>query len=348
MTVSEKSPAVVRPGFVIGCFAVLNFIIWTATWHYFQLFLPLDPVPDVKRFSTQILHALGGKPERVTVGLIIDSFQNFDVLHNNFIFNGSLWFCFDPRVVSAELLDSVTLVNGTVLERSKPYTQLLGDKLFMEYHIRAKFSSPMSYSGFPYDDHRLSLIIAHPSISAGEMILDCASSDFAVHEDLENSGWQEHSRVVEAGYLESQVQTPYTIIKTVSPAVLFVMNFRRTSMRMLTTLVIPMLLMFLTAMFSFSVPLEAGMKNFRFNFALASISGLIAFRYVIESQSPPGVSYFMISDKLFFLFLAVCVLIFFLHLTARMPILRYAYGMVFSLHMLVGCLYIAILMGSLS
>ncbi|MBA3752528.1 hypothetical protein H0X06_07155, partial [Candidatus Dependentiae bacterium] len=78
--------------------------------------------------------------------------------------------------------------------------------------------------------------------------------------------------------------------------------------RRLVTILFPLMLIFYISIFTFSINPITNLRSI-ISLSSASITGLLAFRFVIENLSPK-VGYFMISDYLFFLLLGTTCIVF--------------------------------------
>jgi hypothetical protein len=299
---------VVSAQFVMFWFTLIVTSAMILSFFRFQSFTTLDESYGLKTLSTTFLRGLGGTSGTVQTGLVIDTFHEFNVVNNKFIFEGILWFKFDPSIISMTTIEGISFENGSIIERSSPHSQIIGDDLFVRYNIRASFQSRMNYGGFPADDHKLYLVLVHKGVSPATFIFDAARQDFLIADDMIRQGWKEYDHTVEAGYIESHISSAAIDVSITNPAVAFGIDYRRNSMRDLMTMLLPMLVMLAIGMCSFALNPKTSW-NSRISLTIQTVVGLVAFRFVMESISP-HVGYFMISDYLFFLFLCLYILIF--------------------------------------
>ena len=96
---------------------------------------------------------------KVTVGLYITNFTDFQVPQNNFVFEGIVWFAFNPQVVSLDSIKKFDVAYGQLLHVSDPITKQHGDEAIAQFDVRIKFNTPLNYRLFPLDDHRIQIVL---------------------------------------------------------------------------------------------------------------------------------------------------------------------------------------------
>lgn len=287
----------------------MSLAILISSWMHFQVFVPADRPYSVQPISDELLQKFDTAPPVVATGLVITRFLTFNVAANKFVFEGTLWFYFDPAQIDEKIIEAITFENGSFLEKSAPYTQLINAKKFVRYAVRVKLQTQLNYRAFPDDDHALALIMLHKGASVSNMLFTVARPDFIIQDELAREGWSIFDRNTQSGYVESRIHSAQGNFTTLQPAVAFGIDIRRTSMREFITILFPMLIMLIMSLCTFSV---SGAPE-RLNLTLSSIAGIVAFRFVMDSVSPK-VPYFMLSDYLFLLFLSAYVFLFFMNL----------------------------------
>ena len=250
---------------------------------------------------------LGGFPEAINVGLQIDHFQDFNVTKNQFQFSGNLWFEFEAGTISLEALNDFKFERATILYRSEPDTKLNGSQLMVRYLIKVAYNSGLVFSDFPLDDHRINLVLAHPFISPEEVIFETKTSNFVFDGKLLPFGWNAVRFTVKEGFSESRLSKLDAQRSVVQPLVGFVMDVERYGARYLLAILLPIFLLYFLMFFSFSV--DAGPS---ITVTLGGMTGILAYRYVIEQLSPQSGD-LMLSDYFFFLILTSAMLIFLLN-----------------------------------
>jgi hypothetical protein len=164
----------------------------------------------------------------------------------------------------------------------------------------------LNYADFPLDDHTIYLVLSNHFFSPSEVIFHSDRSSFNVTALI--TGWRAVDHAVETGF-NTVVLDKFDDRKITSfPVAIFSIDFSRNAMRYVLTILLPLMLIFYLVLFSFSV--EPGTS---ISLTAGGITGMLAYRFVIENLSP-ATGTFMMSDYLFFLFLAGSFFVFFLNL----------------------------------
>ncbi len=253
------------------------------------------------------LKKFGGFPEYISVGLHIDRFQDFDVTKNHFQFTGNLWFEFNAGAISLATLQEFQFERATIIYISKPETKLNGNRLFVRYLIRVSYNSGLVFSDFPLDDHRINLVLTHPFISPDEIIFDTSAANFSFDGNLLPFGWRSVGLSVKSGYEKSELRENSPGKTVMQPVVGFSLDVKRYGPRFTLTILLPILIIYFLMFFALSVDVLTSVT-----ITLGGITGILAYRYVIEQLSPLSGD-LMMSDYFFFLFLTSSVMIFLLN-----------------------------------
>ena len=306
--VSNKHPIKqVSPLFQLVCVIISVLLIAFMINKRLTEFRVRERQPAIIRISPKNLTEFGGFLNTVRVGLYIDKFQAFDVVNNLFIFTGILWFQFSAGAISLDTLEKFNFEWATIRDRSKPSVQLVDDKTLVRYNIRVEFMSMLDYTYFPFDDHRLYLVLTNKFVSPREVIFESFQRSFIVKPEADIFGWNQINSSVKTGYAEAKID-PHDERKTLFyPLVIFSIDYARYGIRFLLSILLPLLLIFYLVMFSFSLDKKPGI-----GLAIGGVTAILGYRFVIERLSPPA-GYFMISDYIFFLLLIVSCLIFFIN-----------------------------------
>ena len=289
---------------VIGIILVSVFSAVVAFKPY-KTFVGREPVVSVIPVTPQKIKEWGNVPTRVTVGLYINSFPALDFVNNDFVFDGILWFEFDPALISLNTVSKFSLERGEIISLSEPYTQVIDTKFFARYNIRARFKADLAYQRFPFDDHRLDIILVNRTIQPSEMIFRAYTSFFVISPSIRLTGWDISDTSVRAGMTQS-VLDKYEAQKEVSyPRAVFSISLRRVGARNLLLILLPLFMIYFITLFSFAFNPKTHPGTI-FGLASAGVTSLLSYRFVIEGMSPK-VGYFVLSDQLFILFLAAAL-----------------------------------------
>jgi hypothetical protein len=279
-------------------------------------FTSTDREPTILPLTAERISFFGGSPDPVAVGINIRDFFNFDVVRNEFIFTGIIWFEFDPSVVSLDAISKFSLMRGEILDRSEPNTRITsGGKVMAQYEVRIKLTTPLDYRYFPIDDHKIALGITNNFLQPDEIIFVATTRGFFADQIVGQAGWRPVDFFVKTGITEAMLKRDDTSKTLYHPAAMFTVHYERTGSRYALLIFLPLLLIFYLSLFSLSLD-PARYTGSILSLGAGGVSAMLAYRFVIESLSP-AVGYFMLSDYFYFLFLVLTMIIFFVDIFAQ-------------------------------
>jgi hypothetical protein len=294
MDTNVGSRTIVSPLFLFGCTVITFCLIALVLNRLSGLAYNEQPI-HLKQVTAQMPDA-----QQVEVGLFIDNFDKFDLMRDELIFNGVLTFDFDAKNTEIlEELHNVTFAHAKVLYRSEPMAATNDGRTRVYYQVRVQIFENLNFAWFPFEDHRLSIVVVDQTFNKTPVTFVATKADFRAP-DMGFQGWHKFAEDAEAGYLEESIKQD--IISY--PAAVFSIDYgRHTNVRNIFMIIFPMLLLFLIALFSLIIDPQ---NNFTFvlTVPVTAIAGLISFRFVVEAMSPK-VGYFMYSDYFFLLFLCL-------------------------------------------
>jgi hypothetical protein len=278
------------------------------------VFSPADPAPEVQPLTPEAAKKIGISSKSITVetGMYIENFHEFDLTNNNFVITASIWFKFDPSVISLDTIGQFSFDKGDILSISKPDTKFIDKLLFAQYRIKLKFTTNLNHKTFPLNDHRIYLILTNKFISPKEIIFTASESGLTLSPNMIIAGWENVGHAVMTGYTQAQLERHDTKTTIYNPVVVFSIDFIRSGMRQIFVLVLPLFFVFFLALMTLSLD-PAEFAGMRISLSIANISALIGYRFIIENISPK-VGYFLLSDHIFNLFLALVFMVFFFHI----------------------------------
>lgn len=277
----------------------------------FVEFHPVGPSPHVTPVTSQVLADWKKEPVHVQVGLHITDFLRFDIVKNDFIINAFIWFAFDPKKISLEALEDFGFTKGEIIQKSKARVSQQQDTTIAQYAIRVQFATILDYERFPLDDHRIFLNLTHPSLTADMVMYESSPENYSISQNMYLSGWQLQGHTVTAGYSSIPLGKDMTVLQ---PRAIFALDISKQDMRQLALILFPLLFLFYLGILAFSI------RDMTVNITLpiASISGLLAYSFVIQTLAP-AVGYFMLSDYLFLFFLLSSFITFFVEALSAIP-----------------------------
>ena len=299
---------IVRPKYQVVALLVTSVITVFVLNRALNLYRPSEKMTQVLPITPQKIKEWGGEPTEVQVGLFITNWHEFDVRDNLFVFDGVLWFQFDPALISLDTIDKFSFEKGEILKKSKPDTKLIDGKLFAEYEVRLRFTTNLSHRMFPLDDHRIYIAMLNTFVSPSEVIFKVKKSSFSVSESVFIPDWQQIDYEVKSGYEEQDIDKRDKRKVIRNPKVMFTLDFRRSGISLIMLILLPIFLIFFIGLFSFAFdPSVAQMPIVVIS--TTAVTSLVAYRFVIQGMSPK-VGYFLLSDFFFTLFLAFAFMVF--------------------------------------
>lgn len=297
-----------------------SLIVGVCIYRSFSYFSPNEAPVVIEKLTPKLLEQLGGHPGIITAGVTIDDYLVFDPVKDDFTFIGTVWFEFDPAMITLDILGKFRFNRAEIKEKSEPDARIINNRFLVRYTVKVSFKNQLSYQYFPFDDHQLSLQLINPYVSANEIIFESVASNFDIRAMTNTIGWTLIDKDVSAGVIPTQINAANDTEKNIYyPGVFFILNYLRTGIRYAITILLPLLALFFISLFSFSLN-PIGYDSLAITLSAASVTGILAYRFVIENLSP-AVGYFMVSDYIFFLFLILVSVIFvFCILLKRIPL----------------------------
>lgn len=331
--------AKIRPAIQVLLITISACIIWYCLSSRLNTFVTNDPKPPIIHITPETYNAFGGFPDIVQIGLYINQFRNFNIITNEFDFDGIIWFELNPDILSLQTLEKFVFKSGDIISKSAPDTQIVNSKLLVRYNIRVKSNSALNYAAFPIDNHTLNLVVANHFISPSTALYASSAREFIVKAQTKSFGWERVNHTVTTGIEQAEIDTYNENKTSYYPIVIFSIDYARYGIRYTLSIMLPLLLIFYLTLFSLSWGKGGGL-----NMTIGGITATLGYRFVIENLSPK-VGYFMLSDYIFFLFLACNALTFLINIIdayARPLTLKEKLISLITLHAIViaACIYI--------
>lgn len=279
-----------------------------------KTFKNLDPSSKLSEFKPSELNKL----TPITTGFYLRNFIEFDIVKNDFVAEGILWFSYDPKKISLDEISKFSFSKGefikgeTLSSKNDTAVKVLSeDKHLALFNIRLKFSSNLNYRLFPLDDHTLYLTFNNKYISADKFYFKADKNNFFVSDTNYTFGWNNISNNVKSGYTEIILDKSDDQKNFKFPRVIFSLDFIGSSFRNIFLIFMPLFVALFLSLFLYSFDPEK-YRDTIMSLSAATVPAMLGYRYVIESISPK-VAYFMLSDQIFNLFLILAFMIFFIN-----------------------------------
>ncbi len=271
-------------------------------------FISTDAGPQLIPLVPEKEADVGGAIAEIKTGLYIHDFPMFDVVHNKFILDAIVWFQFDPRVISLDTVGKFSFEKGTILKRTDPDTKMINEELFARYMVRIELTSNLDYKYFPINDHRIFIVLANEFVTPNEMRFKVSEAGFMIAPEIYTQGWTSIDKSVRAGYSIARLDR-YDEKKVVKhPRAVYSIDFEKAGLRKVLLILIPIILLFFLGLFSLIFDHDKGARAI-LSLSVGSLSGLLAYRFVIEQLSPE-VGYFTLTDHAYTLILTLVFIMF--------------------------------------
>lgn len=272
---------------------VLSEITTTAT----QNFPIYEQIPKINRVTPAKIREWQGVPAQVDVGLYIRHFQTFDMVGNNFIMDGIIWFQFDPALISLETISKFSFEKAELLYKSEPATKLAENKFFVRFDVRIRFSVNLDYRIFPFDNHRMSIVLENRFVPPSELVFISNKSYFAFAETLDISGWGFMNKSVLTGYTQAVLEERVASKTFPHSVAVFTIDLRNKGERVVSLVMFPLLVIFFISLFGFTLDPKTN-PNLVLLTNAGTVSSLLSYRFIVDSLTP-HVGYFLFSDQIY-------------------------------------------------
>lgn len=315
-------------------FIIINIGISGLLMYYPNTFFSTaDPEAKIYPLSPEAARIIGITSRSIIVetGMYIEDFHTFNLNDNEFVVTASIWFKFDPAIVSLETIGQFSFDRGEILSKSPPNTKFIDKLIFAEYRIKLRFTSTLTHRLFPVEDHRIYIILTNKQVSPRELIFSTSESGFILSPDIVIAGWEKVHRSVSTGYTQTQLERNDEKTVAYYPVTVFTLDFVRSGMRQIFVLSLPLFFIFFLGLITLSLDPEK-FASLRISISIANLTALIGYRFIIENMSPKA-GYFMLGDHIFNLFFALTFVIFFFHIATIKQASEFIRGLlVFLLH----------------
>jgi len=309
MKLQALEDRLLNPMMQVGMMVLVSFVLTFLSIRYLSQLHNFDPLPSLIGRSEEPSNLI-----KIRTGLFVNNFLNFDLIKNEFTVLGTVWFEFDQKEVSLEVLEQSMFSKGEAEGQASlrgkyevvvPVVQRDGDRVYAQYPVKIDFITNLDYKLFPFDSHRLYMTLNNVYLDADKFEFIADQDSFTISPNLLIFGWEVAGQQVYVG----AASKPLTAKRSsIYPRVIYAIDFKRNSFKDLLLLLLPLLVSFFMGMFTFSYNHETYRSSI-LSIGIATVSAMMAYRYVISNNSP-HVPYFMIVDWLFVLFLLLSFTVF--------------------------------------
>lgn len=258
--------------------------------------------PDIFSILPKNQATIKQAPVVIKTGFFIDNFVTFNVLQNDFILDGYVWFTYNPSLIDIHVLNRFSFDRGQILFKSEPINKVLGDLGFVQYKIRLQFTAVFDFHLFPLDNHRLYITLSNPLMTPEEAIFMSDESSLRCASDFFLSEWSLAHKGIKTGY-KLKLLDPQNVESAISfPAISYFFDFTQKGIRRSFVIILPIVLIYFVG---YTTLIFFGYEDFSTSIGVSSgsFTALIAYKFVLETITP-NVGYFTLADHIFNIFLA--------------------------------------------
>jgi len=288
-----------------SCMVVLFFLM------ALYLFRPADSQPDLQLIDMNMRKEIRDFASVVKTGMYIKNFEVFDITNDHFLIGAVVWFEFFTDEVMLDVVQDFSFVNGKILEKTPGDIRINGPTMFIKYDLRIEFKSELSYYRYPFDDHRVSLVMTNNSVAPNEMYFTIENSCFSISPDVYTGNWKILELDTAWGYFKLGLDSRDESKKMMRPSVAYSINFEKSSIRNIIIIFVPMFIALLFGLLTFIM----GLSNTgnRMKMCISGLTALLSYRFIIDRMIP-AVGYLTTTDLVYILYLLILLVIFVLQL----------------------------------
>lgn len=245
--------------------------------------------------------------EPIYINFTIHNFVESDIIKNDVSIDATISFGYNPQKVTREQIAQFDFDEAST-EKGVPFYHTFGNLEIAFYDIHVKSKMDFNFKTYPLDDHHFWFSFKNNALPLNTYHFNVLPGSFKMGPRMTiNNCVAENVRAL-TGYVSHLVELPAGSQELDSSRVIFAVDCNPLDMRHFLSVFLPMYLIFFLTLFSFSFAYSEHVTDVP-GIAAAGIPALFAYRFVIETISP-NVSYFMMSDYLFFLYLILLLLTF--------------------------------------
>jgi len=340
---SNNNVQSLSPWFNITCMCITTCILGLIFYSPFVYFKSKDTMPGLAVPTAQQLKDFSLTQTNVEVGLYIWDIQELDMPKSSLILDATVWFIFDPRIISLDRIGKFTFEKSDIKKKSEPDTRLLKNyKLFASYDVHVHFTLLFNFQDFPFDDHRISLDLTNRFISAHEAVFTSSRSNLSMSAEVQTDEWKYVDQEVFTGFSKDIVNKEDAETTIYEPHVIFSLDYQRAGFRYIISIILPILMIFFITLFSFSFDPKSDRRYDVTSLLISLIMALLAYRFVIENLSP-RVGYSIITDYVFIFFTIAVTIVFIANMFFSTISLRKKKILIVSLHLATILLFLFLL-----
>jgi hypothetical protein len=271
-------------------------------------FKTTDTIPKIQPINTETIKKLGAFTAKVKTGFLLKQFPSFNLTGNLFMIDAIIWFEFNSDEIMIDTIEKFSFDQGSIKFKTPPDIKIIDNKILAKYNVLFELKTDLQFHKFPFEDHRLPIIVSNNFVTPEEMYYVVDGSSFQLLPDIFPANWKVVDTNVDAGYINLPLDKQDATKKTANPKALFIINFAKNSIKQIMVIFIPLFSAACFSLLSFITKITNTVG--RFTLAVSGVTALLGYRFVIE-QIMPKVGYFTTTDEIYIfllLFSFICFL----------------------------------------
>ncbi|MBY0110040.1 MAG: hypothetical protein K2X90_02950 [Candidatus Babeliaceae bacterium] len=251
----------------------------------------------------------------IETGLIISNFYSFDVLENNFLMNGTIWFLCNNSEQNLKNIDFFSFEDATIVKKSEQYKDFLpNNKILIRYDIEVQLNGNFNFNYYPFDYHRINFVLVNKSLDFNDTLYISYPQNFIIKPNTFTRDWVINNHFVENGKDDINIMINQQSKKLTYERVVFSLEFQRKSLKQLFLLFLPLFLIFYIGLLSLIFDL---MTQFPIilSLCLGSTTALIFFLDLLKKNSP-NTGTFSLVDMIYIFLLFIIIVTFIVQIIA--------------------------------
>jgi hypothetical protein len=221
------------------------------------------------------------QPERVKVGVWLNSIEKVDVPSSTFTVDFYLWFKYHTIKPNIEFLKGTPSKIDLITEEERPTEN------YVEYRVKGVFMGSLDFKNFPFDEHFLTVEIEDKERNASQLVFEPDVEESGVDPSVAVVGWDLK------GFKVYEVKHAYPD-ENFSRFVFGIVVYRSKLSGVFKQL-LPIIVITLISLLSFSI----SVKNFgqRISICVTTLMSAVAYHLAALSALPP-LGYLTLFDRI--------------------------------------------------
>ena len=281
----------------------------------FRQIASVESIPEIKNkkhvLQNQItIEEITKNAKEIKSGLFIENFTEFKIAEEHFIADLVIWFEYPQNSIPIDLLAKFDIEDSDIQKKTDPILESDGENTIVKFKVRADLNMLMEYQNFPFNDHRITIIINNKQINVRNHIFKTTKDFFMVAENFRLPDWKIMGRkymFAKSGFfVEKLEEQEDETISMLYPVSLFTFTITKTSWFAILMTLLPLFTLFYLLVMTLLASIES---FFRITGPVGFFSTILLSYRFNASDIAPNIGYSTISDKLHMFIAIICGII---------------------------------------